>query len=103
MRLKSRVVGLWPALLVFVFTLALAGCNVGTGKKPGKKPLRSSNAPALMTTAAGAPAPIGACDATPTSTTLTPVPVPPSDATPINVRIHYNRPDGNYSNYGLHL
>ena len=103
MRLKSRVVGLWPALLVFVFTLALAGCNVGTGKKPGKKPLRSSNAPALMTTAAGAPAPIGACDATPTSTTLTPVPVPPSDATPINVRIHYNRPDGNYGSYGLHL
>lgn len=40
----------------------------------------------------------------PLSTVL--APVPPSDGggpSPVDVKVHYNRPDGNYTNWGLHV
>ena len=91
------------AVLVFFLTLLLAACDL---------PLRDDDALAAADTATALEdiavarnggATSGICDATSASTVLTPVPVPPRDGAPIDVRIHYNRGDGNYGDWGLHL
>ncbi len=43
------------------------------------------------------------CDAAALSTVLMPVPASGGAATPVNVRVHYHRPDGAYGDWGLHL
>ena len=44
------------------------------------------------------------CNAAALSTVLTPVPPAPSPGTtPIDVKVHYNRPDGQYAGWGLHV
>ncbi len=43
------------------------------------------------------------CDAATLSTVLMPLPSSGGGATPINVRVHYNRPDGAYADWGLHV
>ena len=92
-----------PAVFVFLLTLLLAACDL---------PLRDDEAsaatdiPLALDAVAGKHhngGTTGICDAPTASTVLTPVPVPPRDGAPIDVRIHYNRPNGDYGDWGLHL
>jgi pullulanase/glycogen debranching enzyme len=84
-----------PALLAIVF---VAGCGAGNDGDP---------AAATMTLRDTAPAPSSGddiCNAAALSTVV--IAVPPSDGgnSPAgNVKIHYNRPDGQYAGWGLHV
>ena len=105
MRIFSQRRGGWlPAISMFLLTLLLAACDL---------PLR--DAPVAATPAAidawaetgpraeAALAPGGICAAPEPNTVLHPVPVVPREGAPIDVRVHYYRPDGNYADWGLHL
>ena len=101
--LSRRRSNLLSAFSVFLLTLLLAACDL---------PLRddalstAAETPAILDAVAGkhhGGATAGICDAPTASTVLTPVPVPPRDGAPIDVRIHYNRPNGDYGDWGLHL
>jgi pullulanase len=102
MRLFPRYRGAWlPAALVFLLTLLVSACDfdvapdpaaIGAGPPAVGGPSGPSNGGATG----------GICDATTLSTVLNPVP-PSVGTTPINVRVRYNRPDGNYADWGLHL
>jgi pullulanase len=99
----------FTAMLVFFLTLLLAACDlpqsdggtlIGAAKTSALDDFAGS---AKNSSANNGGATSGICDATTASTILTPVPNPPRDGAPIDVRIHYNRPDGNYGDWGLHL
>ena len=100
----SRYSNLLSAISVFFLTLLLAACDL---------PLRDDASltaadPAIaldniVPASNGGGATSGICDAVTASTILAPVPNPPRDGAPIDVRIRYNRPDGNYADWGLHL
>ena len=104
MRIFSRRHGnLLSAVSVFLLTLLLAACDL-----PLSDDTLSANAetPAVLDAIAGkhhGGGTAGICDAPTASTVLTPVPVPPRDGAPIDVRIHYNRPAGDYGDWGLHV
>jgi hypothetical protein len=86
----------WRALLVAAGSMLLSACG-GAGDEPPAAP--AAFVPA-QSHAAGDGADV--CNAPP-STVLFAVPPAGSTATPVNARIHYNRPDGNYADWGLHL
>lgn len=99
----------FTAMLVFFLTLFLAACDlpqsdsgtlIGAAKTSALDDFAGS---AKNSSAKNGGATSGICNATTASTILTPVPNPPRDGAPIDVRIHYNRPDGNYGDWGLHL
>jgi len=90
-----------PALFSLIF---VASCTGGDAE-----PLHMAAAPETTDpTAPGAPASRSAsaddaiCNA-PASTVLTPIPPGGSGPAPINVKVHYNRPDGQYAGWGLHV
>jgi pullulanase len=87
------------ALLVAAF-FGAGGCN--DGDRSGSQTAESAQPVAAAQVAAQA---AEICNATDLSTVL--VPVPPSDggggSDPVDVKVHYNRPDGNYTGWGLHL
>ena len=93
---------LLPAISVFVLTLLLAACDLPLRDDASIAAPEAASAPKLMPTGNGG-ATSGICDTTTASTVLTPVPAPPRDGAPRDVRIHYNRGDGNYADWGLHL
>ena len=88
---------------VLVSALLLAACD---------EPLLTQAHAADAQAVAPAPAPAAAmpadttteiCEAPDLGTILVPVPTGGSGTTPINVRVHYNRPDGAYGDWGLHV
>ena len=94
---------LLSAISVFFLTLLLAACDLTLQDDAS---LTAADSVATMDKIAAAHtggATSGICDATTASTVLTPVPQPPPDGAPIDVRIRYNRGDGNYADWGLHL
>ncbi len=99
----------FTAMLVFFLTLLLAACDLPQSDGGTLIGAVKTSAPdgfagaAKNSTANNGGATSGICDATTASTILMPVPNPPRDGAPIDVRIHYNRPDGNYGDWGLHL
>ncbi len=88
---------------VLVFALLLAACDeplltqahAADAQDPAPAHASAATAPADTTTEI--------CEAPDLSTILVPVPTSGSGATPINVRVHYNRPDGAYGDWGLHV
>ncbi|HEY0480490.1 MAG TPA: alpha-1,6-glucosidase domain-containing protein [Kofleriaceae bacterium] len=93
--------GLAPLALPILAAILAASCGGSSGDPP---------ATAADPAALGSPAPDRAlpgddlCNAPALGTVVTPV--PPSHgggAAPINVKVHYNRPDGNYAGWGLHV
>ena len=97
--------GRWSfALLTAIWTATgIASCG-GSADAPAA----SSETAALSDPSTSASAPgLGSddfCNAAQLSTVLTPVPPPRGGGTtPINVTVHYHRPDGQYAGWGLHL
>ena len=90
----------WPAALVFMLTLLVSACDFTVTPPPGwgQTPPGHTNPP--PSDDPGAPS--GICDAVTPSTVLDPVP-PPAGNMPIDARVRYHRPDGNYADWGLHL
>ncbi|HET9622395.1 MAG TPA: alpha-1,6-glucosidase domain-containing protein [Kofleriaceae bacterium] len=88
------------SLIAVLGALALVGC----GGEPAQTASQDEiEAPAHRPPPAPPPAD-DVCNAAAVSTTVTPVPAAPSGgATPINVKVHYNRPDGQYTPWGLHV
>src|ERR1043165_4253272 len=90
-----------PALFSLIF---VAGCTAGDAEAPGTATRPETTEP----TAPGAPASRSAaaddaiCNA-PASTVLIPIPPGGTGPAPINVKVHYNRPDGQYAGWGLHV
>ncbi|HEX2689998.1 MAG TPA: alpha-1,6-glucosidase domain-containing protein [Kofleriaceae bacterium] len=87
--------------LAVLATLWIAGCGDNTADAPA-----SATADIAEHHAPGAPAPGSddICNAPAASTVV--IAVPPGGTTgavPHNVKIHYNRPDGQYAGWGLHL
>jgi len=81
----------------FVFGAALFAC--GGGADPG-----ASNSARVADALAGTNAPVDVCHAPALSTVLSPVPAGGGGGSgPVDVKIHYNRPDGTYTGWGLHL
>jgi pullulanase len=89
------------AALAFTAAAGAGGCSDGS-ESDSSNPVTATAATAQELSPAEAAA---LCNAPNLSTVL--VPVPPSDggggAGPVDIKVHYNRPDGNYSNWGLHL
>ena len=79
-----------------------ASCSAGSGDPPG-----ATAESAALGEPSASEAALGGddlCNAPALSTVL--VPVPPSHgggAAPINVKVHYHRPDGQYAGWGLHV
>jgi pullulanase len=90
--------------MAFVVTILVSACDLPLGADQNKSD--QIPAPSLVTATAASSGNLNTadaiCDATSLSTVLAPVPLP-SGVAPNNVRIHYNRPDGNYADWGLHL
>lgn len=89
------------AALAFAVVAGAGGCSEGNESNSASvAPATSSSAQELSAAAAAE-----LCNALELSQVL--VPVPPSDggggAGPVDVKIHYHRADGNYSNWGLHI
>lgn len=83
-------------------TILIASCS-GSGEPPAT----AGSAAALSDSSSSASqAGLGSddfCNATQLSTMLTAVPPSQGGAAPINVTVHYNRPDGQYAGWGLHV
>ncbi|HSR96092.1 MAG TPA: pullulanase-associated domain-containing protein, partial [Kofleriaceae bacterium] len=98
MRIESLTRLAPPALFSLIF---FAGCTMGERDDP-------STAAVPQTAEVGAPASRSAaaddaiCNA-PASTVLMPIPAAGGPTVPINVKVHYNRPDGQYAGWGLHV
>jgi pullulanase/glycogen debranching enzyme len=96
--------GLAAFALLSVISIAGCGDNGAHGSGPADA-ATTDDAPPTTTDDAGTPPSVDICNAPTASTVVKPVPVggggPP--AAPINVKIHYNRPDGQYTGWGLHL
>jgi pullulanase len=104
MRMFSlRRSNLLSAISVFFLTLLLAACDLPLSDSGALIAADSATALDEIAAPRNGGATSGICDATTASTVLTPVPAPPRDGAPIDVRIHYNRGDGNYADWGLHL
>lgn len=101
--LSQRHSNMLSATLVFFLTLLLAACDLPLRNNDALGTAETSAVPKSLAITANSGATSGICDALDASTVLMPVPTPPSDGAPINVRIHYNRGDGNYADWGLHL
>ena len=86
------------ALLMF----SLAGCDEVLVDDAGASTMQASPARDYQSSRPAVAA-SEVCDAQSSSTVLMPIPVQSDGVTPINVRIHYNRPDGAYADWGLHL
>jgi pullulanase/glycogen debranching enzyme len=84
------------AVLVSVFSMLVVACG-GTGEPETSAPQTTQ-----VSAAQHQGGDTDICDAPP-STVLAAVPTDGGSASPINVRVHYNRPDGNYADWGLHL
>ena len=93
------------AIFVFILTLLLAACDLPLRDDASQTAVADSASALdnIVPASNGGGATSGICDAIEASTILTPVPNPPRDGAPIDVRIRYNRPDGNYADWGLHL
>ena len=91
------------ALFVFCVTLMLAACDLPLGDSDALVAAKSAATSDDSAASYRGGATSGICDATNASTVLTPVPAPPRDGAPIDVRIHYNRGDNAYADWGLHL
>ncbi len=94
-----RVSG-WPAALVFMLTLLVSACDLNLTPPPGWGQTPPGHG--IPPPPEGGSTPAGICDATVLNTVLDPVP-PSAGTTPIDVRVRYHRPDGNYADWGLHL
>jgi pullulanase len=92
------------AALAIFSAIALAGC----GDNGHVTPTPDASTGDAPTGDAGPPPPSSdeICNAPALSTVLTPVPKGGGNggpAAPINVKVHYNRPDGVYTGWGLHV
>ena len=88
------------AALAILSALSIAGCG-DNGHVTLTPDASTGDAPSGD---AGPPPPSSdeICNAPTLSTVLTPVPTGGAGA-PINVKVHYNRPDGQYTGWGLHV
>ncbi len=101
---SPRNSNLLSAIFVFFLTLLLAACDLplrDDASLTAADPAIALDDSVAASNSSGATS--GICDAITASTVLTPIPNPPRDGAPIDVRIRYNRPDGNYADWGLHL
>lgn len=83
-------------------TIVIASCG-SSPEAPTSASAGAALSEASSTTSGGAVANDDFCNAAP-STVLVPVPPPRGGGGgPINVKVHYNRPDGQYDGWGLHV
>ncbi|MGH8032627.1 MAG: alpha-1,6-glucosidase domain-containing protein [Luteimonas sp.] len=94
-------IGLLSLLCVLLGACSQASVS-DTGLNAQGSNARSSAATAALPAATAATA-SNICDAPALNTVLMPLPTPAAGAAPGNVRVHYNRPDGVYADWGLHL
>jgi pullulanase len=97
-----------PLIAAVIFALGLAAsCGGSSGDPPAaaSDPTAHGDPGGDRGTGDSALGSDDLCNAPALSTVLTPV--PPSHggggARPINVKVHYNRPDGQYASWGLHV
>jgi pullulanase len=84
-------------------SIAVPGALAGCGSPDDHASLEAS-AGSLASPAPSPPSADDLCNAPALSTTVTPVPPGGgAGAAPINVKVHYNRPDGQYAGWGLHV
>ncbi len=99
----DRCVIVFRVVLAVILGCAVSGCDEVLVDASASTPMQSSAAqPAKGKT----PVPGGGseiCDATELNTVLMPLPSNGGGVSPIDVRVHYNRPDGAYADWGLHL
>ncbi len=109
---KTRGHRAWSAVLALgaLLVLGSSSCNDSDGLPSQPGAITGEQEPGLSAAhwgrpSPGSPAAAQICNAPNLSTVL--VPVPPSGggggAEPVDIKVHYNRPDGNYTGWGLHL
>lgn len=98
MNSKSRTMARWWGTAIALCTLALVSCSEGDDQSTDLAvPAQAEKSTALDG--------VELCNAATPSTVL--IPIPPSSggggAGPVDIKVHYNRPDGQYTGWGLHV
>jgi pullulanase len=93
------------AIVIAAFCFFLFACvNGDDAETQAKAELDQANKTLSVLAAANPPSSSAdVCNIADASTIITPIPTSTAGVTPGNVRVHYNRPDAAYGDWGLHL
>jgi pullulanase len=92
------------SVLIAGFCFLLFACGGGTEPETAAKAgANTASNPALIRANQASSNTADVCNLADSSTVITPVPTSGGGTAPSNVRVHYNRPDGVYGDWGLHL
>lgn len=103
-----RCGGVWRAGVAGMLSVLLSACPQSAITAQGASAALASAQAIAATSLQSSPGTAAAgndaiCDAPSLNTVLMPVPAPDAGSAATDVRVHYNRPDGQYADWGLHL